>query len=230
MAVPPDFQSSPAVSVPARRGLTVSEPALEHAPDPQTRERLLQAAIAVFDRKGYAAASIREIVEKAGVTKPVLYYHFGSKEGLLGAVIAEGERQLRETVARALDRPGSPRERIIALAEDLYRQIQDNQASMRLVHALFFAPAEAAPPFDFSAFDRVLVGAVQRLVEESTASGRCAADARDIAIAITGVIGGCAARQLHPGLEPVSLDSLPRILGLVLDGVLQRSTSGESRS
>jgi AcrR family transcriptional regulator len=228
MSVPPDLSPSSTSPRPDEAGNTP----IGHAPDPQTRQRLLQAAIAVFDRKGYAAASIREIVEKAGVTKPVLYYHFGSKEGLLGAVIQEGERHLRDTAARAVVRPGTARERILAFAEDLYRQIQDNQASMRLVHSLFFSPVEAAPPFDFGAFDRTLVGAVQAIVEDGVARGDCerVAQPRDVAIAIMGVIGACAGRQLHSGLEPVSLDSLPRILGLVLDGVLQRPTPGESRS
>lgn len=101
---------------------------------------------------------------------------------------------------------------------------------MRLAHALFFGPVEAAPALDFTTFDRALVRAVQTMVDEGVASGEIAPQARDVAIAITGVIGACAARQLHPGLESVSLDSVPRILGLVLDGVLRRPLPGETRS
>lgn len=55
------------------------------------------------------------------------------------------------------------------------------------------------------------------------------ADALAVALAMTGgVIGACAGRQLHPGLEPVALDRVPRILGRVLDGVLQ-TPQGEKR-
>ena len=46
------------------------------------RARLLETATELFAEKGYAGASVREIVEKAGVSKPVLYYYFKSKEGL----------------------------------------------------------------------------------------------------------------------------------------------------
>ena len=70
--------------------------------DPRSRERLLRAAVAVFDRKGYAAASVREIVEQAGITKPALYYHFGSKEGILVAILEEGARQFEQALARAV--------------------------------------------------------------------------------------------------------------------------------
>ncbi|MCE1227092.1 MAG: TetR/AcrR family transcriptional regulator, partial [Geobacteraceae bacterium] len=46
------------------------------------RQRLLDAALQLFSTKGYAATSVRELVEAAGVTKPVLYYYFKNKEGL----------------------------------------------------------------------------------------------------------------------------------------------------
>ena len=71
---------------------------------------------------------------------------------------------------------------------------------------------------------------MQALIEDGVAAGEIAPQPRDVAIALTGVIGACAARQLHPGLEPVSLDSVPRILGLVLDGILRHPISGDSRS
>ncbi len=52
-----------------------------------TRERILNSAIHLMSERGYAGSSVGEICERSGVTRPVLYFHFGSKEGLLGAVI-----------------------------------------------------------------------------------------------------------------------------------------------
>ena len=77
--------------------------------DEHVRTRLLNAAVRVFDRKGYAAASVREVAEMAGVTKPAVYYHFGSKEGLLLAILHQAERQLSHTLEQADLRPGSAR-------------------------------------------------------------------------------------------------------------------------
>jgi AcrR family transcriptional regulator len=197
----------------------------------QTRERLLQAAVRVFDRKGYAAATVREIVELAGVAKPALYYHFGSKQEILEAVVRAGERRFVETLNASVERPGTTRERIIALGEDLYRLFGENLPAFRVVHALFFAPIDAAPAVDFAALDRALVRAIQRIVEDGIAAGEVTpARPLDLAMAITGLLGACAARQIHPGLDTIDRDSLPRILGLVLDGVLRTPTQGESRS
>lgn len=49
----------------------------------ETAERIAECAAELFAQKGYAATSIREITEAAKVTKPTLYYHFGSKDGLI---------------------------------------------------------------------------------------------------------------------------------------------------
>jgi AcrR family transcriptional regulator len=55
----------------------------------RTRESILDAAAFVFDERGFAGASLSEILDKAGVTKGALYFHFASKEELAQAVIEE---------------------------------------------------------------------------------------------------------------------------------------------
>lgn len=57
--------------------------------DLDTRSAVLREAAALFAAQGYDAVSVREIVAAAGVTKPALYYYFGSKEGVAKAVVDE---------------------------------------------------------------------------------------------------------------------------------------------
>ncbi|MCC8044031.1 MAG: TetR/AcrR family transcriptional regulator [Clostridiales bacterium] len=59
------------------------------------RNRLLRCASELFYEKGYDAVGVQEIVVRAGVTKPTLYYYFGSKKGLLEALVAERFDTLR---------------------------------------------------------------------------------------------------------------------------------------
>ena len=47
-----------------------------------TRERIVEAAHALFVKKGFAAVSMREIASRSGVTKSLIHHHFGSKEAL----------------------------------------------------------------------------------------------------------------------------------------------------
>ncbi len=54
------------------------------------RARLLTVATRLFARHGYEAVGVRQLAEAAGVTKPTLYHYFGSKRGLLEALLADG--------------------------------------------------------------------------------------------------------------------------------------------
>jgi len=53
------------------------------------RDAILRAARNLFTSKGFASTTVREICQGAGVTSPVLYYHFGNKEGLFEAVVED---------------------------------------------------------------------------------------------------------------------------------------------
>ena len=59
-------------------------------------QQLLDVAEQVLAEQGYTAASMDDIAIRAGVTKPVLYSHFGSKEGLVVACVARARSQLLE--------------------------------------------------------------------------------------------------------------------------------------
>lgn len=56
-------------------------------PTNDTEERLLDAALTLFAEKGYEAATVREIIEATGVTRPVLYYYCSSKEDLFKRLV-----------------------------------------------------------------------------------------------------------------------------------------------
>jgi TetR/AcrR family transcriptional regulator len=201
--------------------------------DPQTRARLLRAAVCVFDRKGYSAASVREIVEIAGVTKPALYYHFGSKEGVLSAVLQEAAREFAAAMARGLRRPGTARERLFGICADLHGLFQEHVPVVRVAHSVFFGPVEGTPQFDFGAFDREMELAVRQIVADGQAAGEItpSASPADIALVILGIIGVFATRHLHGGVEPLDLDSMRRVLGLIFDGALgAHRQQGEPRS
>ncbi|MFG2425115.1 TetR family transcriptional regulator [Streptomyces sp. NPDC048448] len=55
----------------------------------RTRRAILNAAASVFDERGYEAATIGEVLTRAGVTKGALYFHFPSKQALAEGVLAE---------------------------------------------------------------------------------------------------------------------------------------------
>ena len=67
------------------------------------RERqMIEVAEDVFAERGYAAASMDDIAERVGVSKPMLYEYFRSKEGLLLACITQARAELRDATERAI--------------------------------------------------------------------------------------------------------------------------------
>jgi AcrR family transcriptional regulator len=66
-----------------------------------TRGALVEAARALFSRRGYAAVSTEEIVQAAGVTRGALYHHFKDKQDLFTAVVERVEQDILERVAAA---------------------------------------------------------------------------------------------------------------------------------
>ena len=71
----------------------------------RTAQRILDAAEILFARKGYEAASLREIAALAGIRQPGLYNHFASKEELYRAVLDRGLQPLVELMVGLLDAP-----------------------------------------------------------------------------------------------------------------------------
>ena len=76
-------------------------------PKLQTRERIMEAAEAVFAEKGYHDAAMDEIVRRTSVSKGGLYFHFPSKERLFFAVMDHMGRRLVHRIERRIAREES---------------------------------------------------------------------------------------------------------------------------
>ena len=75
----------------------------------ERRQQLVEIAKSLFAERGYDATSIEEIAQRANVSKPVVYEHFGGKEGLYAVVVDREMRQMLDMVTGALT-AGHPRE------------------------------------------------------------------------------------------------------------------------
>ncbi|MGH3331573.1 MAG: TetR family transcriptional regulator, partial [Nocardioidaceae bacterium] len=74
----------------------------------ERREQLIDIARGLFAERGFDGASIEEIASRAEVSKPVVYEHFGGKEGLYAVVVDREVRRLLEMMQAALT-AGHPR-------------------------------------------------------------------------------------------------------------------------
>jgi AcrR family transcriptional regulator len=106
----------------------------------ERRAELLDAADRVVQRDG-PEASMNAIAREAGITKPILYRHFGDKGGLYRALARRHTDALLETLRAALDRPGARRERVAAGLDAYLAAIEARPQ----VYRFLMHPAEEAP-------------------------------------------------------------------------------------
>src|SRR6201984_717850 len=86
-------------------------------PAAQRRETLIAADSEVFAQRGYDRASLDQGAERAGVTKVIVYRHFGSKKDLYMQLLAIHRDQLLGTLARGMRAEGPLAERVPAVAD-----------------------------------------------------------------------------------------------------------------
>ena len=98
----------------------------------ERREQLITIARGLFAQKGYEATSVEEIANRAEVSKPVVYEHFGGKEGLYAVVVDREVRALLDGVTGALT-AGRAHELVEQAALALLDYIENNSDGFRIL-------------------------------------------------------------------------------------------------
>jgi AcrR family transcriptional regulator len=99
----------------------------------ERREQLLDVGRSLFAEKGFDATSVEEIAARAGVSKPVVYEHFGGKEGLYAVVVDREMGHLLDNITGALTSGAHPRELLEAAALALLDYIEKSADGFRIL-------------------------------------------------------------------------------------------------
>lgn len=99
----------------------------------QRREQLVAVGRKLFAAKGFEAVSVEEIAAKAEVSKPVVYEHFGGKEGLYAVIVDREVTLLIETIMAALSAPSHPRRMLESAALGMLTYIENSTDGFRIL-------------------------------------------------------------------------------------------------
>ncbi|MFZ5984911.1 MAG: TetR/AcrR family transcriptional regulator [Acidobacteriota bacterium] len=200
------------------------------APPEDARARLLRAATDLFQARGYAAATVREIVEAAGVTKPVLYYYFENKEGLYLALMRSAMEEFEALIEAHSARTGPARARIGSLCEEALALFKRHLPAVRIMYSIYYGPPQGAPFLDFDRLHLAFQNHLKRLLVEGREAGEFRFGRTEDAMwAIIGVLNVAQEVELcHPEMALGTMD-LRRILGLVLDALSARKPTDMKR-
>ncbi|WP_437678948.1 TetR family transcriptional regulator [Sorangium sp. So ce131] len=191
-----------------------------------TREQILDAALLVFGRKGYSAATLQDVAAEAGLTRGAVYWHFKGKVELYTALLAERfARANREVFAEALSPRYSPLEAIERLLARSLEVLEEDEG-YRAVLSLTLFKTELTPELEAGfqqkiAAVRGLVDVVVDLVRKGIKAGQIdrAVDPRAAALAAVSLVNGATALYL---MDPTVLEprtTMRRMVATYLRGL-----------
>jgi AcrR family transcriptional regulator len=129
----------------------------------QTRERILEAAEAVFSDNGYHAALVDEIGKKTSMSKGGLYFHFPSKEDLFFAVMDRLANKLVKRAEKAAERANSPLESAESALDAVLSALSAQKRLARLLMTQGYSMGNAFESKRSEIFDRFAIVISQNL-------------------------------------------------------------------
>ncbi len=147
---------------------SMSRPKTSTSKGEETRDRILDVALALFKKKGYDATTMREIATKAGLATGAAYRHFPSKVAFVMAYYERTFEGLRPKVEWLLNAPGSLEDRVRALVNAKFQHFSPGRKILRGM--LQYGPEvnHAVSPFSkaTTALREMEIGWFQRILSE----------------------------------------------------------------
>jgi TetR/AcrR family transcriptional regulator len=154
--------------------------------EPNSREKILEVAEALFARRGFSGVGMREVADAAGLGKSSLFHHFRSKAQLYLAALARALGRIEERFEPVLSVPGGPLERLDRSIDALVDVLVEHPATARLLLRALIEDEEFPEDSvaEQEAVDRALQGileGIRRLLREGIEFGAL----RDASVAHT---------------------------------------------
>jgi AcrR family transcriptional regulator len=165
-------------------------------------DRLIEVALELFVGRGYNGVGTREIVERADVTKPTLYHHFGNKLGVMRAIADRIDRMLFDTLGGATEYRHDMPANLEQLVGALLEFARTRPAETRLLLSAQIGPAGSESRDVLLAVWNKLSERVERFFGDAAGDhGNMAGRAREYAVSFLGVVSAYIVLILDRGTE-----------------------------
>ena len=191
------------------------------------RSKVMLAGLEIFTEKGFHLASMDNIAERAGVSKPILYQHFSSKEELYLGILDERVEVIVQQVASAIDGAKGGKNRLAAAISCYFELVDDADRGYRLIFESDFTMSH-----NVRARVEDVVAQISRIVGTEVASqtGRSLGEANILAGGLCGMAQAAAWRWLRLG-RPIPLEeAVSQTLNLAWNGMAAITVQASSPS
>lgn len=183
------------------------------------KAKLLRSALSLFSEKGYDGTTIREIIQRASVTRPVLYYYFKNKEDLFRRLVEANFDEFIAGVDEIRTKCASCRDRLKALARMAFERAERSPDIVRLILHVFFAPPGEGPELDVEELGFRRLQGLACIMGDGIESGELGAgDAWSLAVAFSGIIDMCIMAKSHQRDSRLTPELADGLVDLFLQG------------
>jgi AcrR family transcriptional regulator len=191
----------------------------EAAPEVESaRERILHAAARLYAVHGFDGTSLREVAEAARVTKPLVLYHFASKEKLFATLLREAMDRCRLDVEEALTNPGSATARLRRVLDAQVAQARQAPEVVAFAYEVMTQPGLLPLGFDYRSAGREIFEIYVRLIEDGQRRG----EFRRLSARAVAAVPFATIRLYVTGVLAGDLTQIPEDLGETLFDLLMQ--------
>lgn len=192
------------------------------SPTAVRRPELIQFAAAAFSKSGYAAASLRDIGEMAGIKAPSFYHHFSSKEELLSVIVSETLDRIFEMLLSEISSIDDPEQKLRRVISVHIQFIIDNRLQTKVVfeESGFLNEADRAA---LKTKQRAILDIYRTLLRSLAERGRFRAANHTIsALNILAIVHGVY-RWYEPDAKLTDAELIEETVQMIFEGLRTRS-------
>ncbi len=183
-----------------------------------SRQQILDVALKLFAHKGYAAATVRDIVDASGITAPSLYYYFGNKEGLYMELMQTHCTRIDQALESHMHTSSSAKDRLKDLVDKIFLHVANDRDFFRLMFTIYYGPSQGAPYCDFISYHAKFHAAIKKIIEEGIASGEFQpGNSGHMTWVIRGVVQLAMEEQIKEDRKIIDRQGLQKTLDMLLD-------------
>ncbi|MYW68117.1 TetR family transcriptional regulator [Streptomyces sp. SID8379] len=177
----------------------------------ETAERLLDAALDVYAEAGEQGVTVSALTKSSGVSLGSLYHHYGSVDGLMGALLLRWLGRMLDEVTAAMTRSRTARTGIRAVVQAYFTFVRENPDAARLLHSSYADRLTMTQARQLRDSQEARISPVAQWLDRQVASGELAPlPVPLIESMVLGPVIGAARRWLSVG--DIDLDQAARVL------------------
>jgi AcrR family transcriptional regulator len=188
----------------------------------QTRQQILAAALRLFAANGYAGTSTQAIIAASRVSKPVLYYHFGSKAGLFRVIVDDAENQLVETILKSKAGAVDVRSQLVGVCAAMFQFAREHPSLIAVALELSSISRQCPSTKQCSDGSHQWHSIVGIIIEQGINAGllRKQFSSAELAVGFRGLIRSHILHFLSHPQWPLNRSLAERVVALFLNGTV----------